>query len=868
MPDLTGAAVEGIPLAGPLLREGTKATTEHLLERYRLSLEQQEKQPLNAPIRALTQAFVAELNRTVELKGVLGPRRAEHERRIILFCDTFERLATHAVPWLLDYFLEAEISTNIVLVVAGRDPIECSTPDGPKRWLPYYETQNLYPLPLKSFTEEETHAYLAEQGINDPDQVKTIWHLSHGLPLHLGLLTTHSQGNVDPTKDVVDNFLRWIADDEQIKRRLALDAALLSRPFTQDDLEAFAYIPEESRAMLYRWLTALPFVQNMSQGGRYRYHEVAQELFCRHLSQHAPKQYYAARQGLANYYQQLLEAIGEQGGKSTYRSNERLELILARAFQLLLLLDEASHVRAIEHLLDAFEQTTRGQDEGIVAVLRQVSQEQVSNQANLHARHVAEHLLRFVEAGLEYQVQKKLIAANDLLEKFLRESASTPQLLAHLYYNRGQAFSRLSEYQQALKDLDHALELDPNYAGTYSSRGGIYMRLKEYRQALDAYNRALELDPTSTSTYRFRGWVLYYLGEYQQALKDFDHVIELDPDFYDAYRGRSHVCRALKDYQQAITPLNRALERIPESSRLYAFRGWTHWDFGEYQQALKDFDRSIALDPHWNVSHRGRGWTLISLQEYQQALDVYDRLLELDTNDATAYYGRGNALSKLKQYQLALDALDRAIELTPSYEDPYPVRGRIYHELKEYQQSLEECDRYVKVAFFQSVGAYFQRGYAYLWVKDIGQATADFARSWELSSQQRIDSGWMSEWCSLCQERANAETPEQLEIIALTNTQHYSAYMCRGVALLLREDIEKVLAEMEQAILLQPKRHDAYFWKGMVCAMLGQVEEAITAIETALKLELPPVLLTPLRWLEQDRPAFFGEYVGPLLARF
>ena len=85
---------------------------------------------------------------------------------------------------------------------------------------------------------------------------------------------------------------------------------------------------------------------------------------------------------------------------------------------------------------------------------------------------------------------------------------------------------------------------------------------------------------------------------------------------------------------------------------------------------------------------------------------------------------------------------------------------------------------------------------------------------------------------------------------------------------MLNGSFEKALVEIEQAILLQPEMHDAYFWKGMVCATLVQDEKAIPAIERALKLKLPPVPLTPLHWLEQDKPDFFRKYVGPLLAGF
>ena len=45
---------------------------------------------------------------------------------------------------------------------------------------------------------------------------------------------------------------------------------------------------------------------------------------------------------------------------------------------------------------------------------------------------------------------------------------------------------------------------------------------------------------------------------------------------------------------------------------------------------------------------------------------------------------------------------------------------------------------------------------------------------------------------------------------------------------------------------------------------LGKDIEAIAAIEKSLELVLPPILLTPLRWFEQDRPDFYQQYAGNL----
>src|SRR5207237_215474 len=161
------------------------------------------------------------------------------------------------------------------------------------------------------------------------------------------------QGSIDPTKDVVDNFLRWIPEQESTKRQLALDAALFSRPFTLDDLEAFPYLSDRDRPTLYAWLIHQPFVRASSLEGRYISNDLAQQLFRRHLCQHSPKTYYAVRNALAEYYQRLLEHLQTVKEKHIYQpTDERLEVMLALVSQLFFLPDEVSHLQALASCLD------------------------------------------------------------------------------------------------------------------------------------------------------------------------------------------------------------------------------------------------------------------------------------------------------------------------------------------------------------------------------------------------------------------------------------------------------------------------------------------------------------------------------------
>jgi tetratricopeptide (TPR) repeat protein len=759
MPTFAGAAVEGVPFVGPLLGEGVKATAEHLLDRRYSVQKRKDVELLEDPIKELTRAFVDELNQLAEAQVLLGSQRIK-KRRVLLFFDTFEQLAAEAAPWLLNYFLPADISSNIVIMIAGRDPIERSIPDDTKRWLPYIDNETIYWIPLNSFTEDETRIYLTKRNIIDPERIATIWQLSRGLPLYLSLLTSNPRGKVDPTADVVANFLRWIPKEEQIKRQLALDAALFSRPFNQDDLEAFTYLPENERDSFYDWLIGQPFVRSSSQDGRYSYHELAQELFSRHLYQRSQKAYYATRRVLADHYERLRRKIEEEGNDKLYRSSEWLELALAPVYQLFFLPDEASHFKAIEQVLSIYKHTNKEQDEEIARVLRKLSQEQTAKRANTSAIWHTEQVLQFIET--DWGSQESLVAANSLLEELINKPSFPTGLLALIYSKRGFTYSSLKKYQQAIADFSRALELDPNYIYAFTSRGWAYYNLKEYQQAIINFNHALELDPNAAIAYHCRGWTYDALKNYQQAIVDFDRALELDPNNAWAHCGR----------------------------------GWVYHDLKEYQQAIVDFNRALELDPNYTFAYRNRGWAYYWLKEYQRAFADFNCALELDPNYTEAYFGRG---------------------------------------------------------------------YTYLWLVDIKQAVADFTRSWVLDPSLN---GWMMKWTGMCLDRPFPYTAGRLDKIASTDPDRYAAYVCRGVAMWLREYYENAMAELEQAIQIAPEAWDAYFWKGVACASLQRDEEAIAVIERSLELELPPILLTPLRWFEQDRPDFYQKYVVPLMARY
>ena len=64
--------------------------------------------------------------------------------------------------------------------------------------------------------------------------------------------------------------------------------------------------------------------------------------------------------------------------------------------------------------------------------------------------------------------------------------------------------------------------------------------LGKYEEAIKDYDKAIELDPDYSDAYNNRGLAKYYLDKYGEAIKDFNKVIELTPNYTNAYYDRGN----------------------------------------------------------------------------------------------------------------------------------------------------------------------------------------------------------------------------------------------------------------------------------------------------------------------------------------
>ncbi len=123
---------------------------------------------------------------------------------------------------------------------------------------------------------------------------------------------------------------------------------------------------------------------------------------------------------------------------------------------------------------------------------------------------------------VEDEKYSELLAISETkLEELNKTAPDDKEFLAYIYFAIGCAKYHLGKYQDAIEDLDKAIELDPKLKNAYYGRGDVKYALGNFQDAIEDYNKAIELMPDYAKAYYGRGATNLDLHNYIKAIKDF-----------------------------------------------------------------------------------------------------------------------------------------------------------------------------------------------------------------------------------------------------------------------------------------------------------------------------------------------------------
>lgn len=101
--------------------------------------------------------------------------------------------------------------------------------------------------------------------------------------------------------------------------------------------------------------------------------------------------------------------------------------------------------------------------------------------------------------AVDGDVQQRIDSCTYLIDNsdqlILRDESRKPQYMAVFHYNRAANYLEIQSLNEALNDLNKAIEFDPNYSSAYFMRGDLHKKLGNAKQAKADFKMAAELEP-------------------------------------------------------------------------------------------------------------------------------------------------------------------------------------------------------------------------------------------------------------------------------------------------------------------------------------------------------------------------------------
>jgi len=115
-----------------------------------------------------------------------------------------------------------------------------------------------------------------------------------------------------------------------------------------------------------------------------------------------------------------------------------------------------------------------------------------------------------------------------IFEDISKAQGLEKDLLASAHNDKGCAYNRSGNLEQAEQSFEAALVIDDKFVRPYVNLGNIYCNKSRFDDAKVKYNKAIKLDEASSAAYNGLGVVAVEEGKFDEAEKYFDKALEVD----------------------------------------------------------------------------------------------------------------------------------------------------------------------------------------------------------------------------------------------------------------------------------------------------------------------------------------------------
>jgi Tfp pilus assembly protein PilF len=216
----------------------------------------------------------------------------------------------------------------------------------------------------------------------------------------------------------------------------------------------------------------------------------------------------------------------------------------------------------------------------------------------------------------------------------------------------------------------HRQGVQADSASAHYTRALQYLSIGAGEQAIKELNDAVKLEPTNAEFHNMLAFAYHYEGRYQFALTHYAKALELSPGYAEAHVNLAALYLDLGRWDDAVAQGREALKitTYQNPEKAYNNIGLAYMRKGDMISARRAFRDALAFHDNFPEAHHNLGTIYFqqgqvedAIREFRDALRLRPNYPEALINLGVAYLERGSTAEATVQFQ-------KVIQLEPGSE--------------------------------------------------------------------------------------------------------------------------------------------------------------------------------------------------------
>jgi tetratricopeptide (TPR) repeat protein len=276
------------------------------------------------------------------------------------------------------------------------------------------------------------------------------------------------------------------------------------------------------------------------------------------------------------------------------------------------------------------------------------------------------------------------------------------------YHHIGELFFRDEKFDEAIKYLNEALRIKPDFADAHNNIGAALVRQGKFDEAIQHLTEALQINPASADAHANLGFAFAKIGDVQKAIEHYLASLQINPAQPDTQFNLANLFIEKGDLDQAVSHYQQALLLKPDYLEARSNLAKALANQGKLEQAIELWQQLLQTNPNEPVVHNNLATAYYRLGDFDKAVSHWQDALRLNPGNVSvlgklAWFLATCNNPKYRDPTRAVELAEHACELT-KYSDPrlLDILAAAYAASGRFDDAVNTAQKALAIATFMS----------------------------------------------------------------------------------------------------------------------------------------------------------------------